>query len=245
MNPRLTYLTQLTSIFPTNDGQKEKNKEIHYAWILEYKQIFAKPYSNAHISHYIFPCSFSRSHLQMWSHLWKRFAQLRSSLYSCFTHLSRTLAGTIGGKINNVLNVACGSLLVTFLCLFSMQLRMAILSLPRVRIPGELNYLPTCLYISSLCIFFKHGVEHRWVVNGYFFRPAHFQDISTGWLPNSNLGRSCCPHNFQTSYEYLTNYQSEDSCAHEMVIQVPPIMLTSDPRMVSYFEQVVQSLSNT
>jgi hypothetical protein len=69
--------------------------------------------------------------------------------------------------------------------------------------------------------------------------------ISTGWLVDPNQGCSHFPHNNQSSHEYLDYYQSEGSCAHQMITQVPPIRLIMRPRMVIKFEHVVQSLLNT
>ena len=43
------------------------------------------------------------------------------------------------------------------------------------------------------------------------------------------------PH-IQPEYEYCTCNQSEISCARQMVIQVPSIMLTFEIRMVMQFE---------
>ena len=41
-------------------------------------------------------------------------------------------------------------------------------------------------------------------------------------LENPNQGHSHFPHHFQSSYEYLLHYQSEDFDAHQMVIKIPP-----------------------
>ena len=59
--------------------------------------------------------------------------------------------------------------------------------------------------------------------------------ISARWLANPNQGFSHFPHNCWNLYEYLILYQTEDLCAHEMVIWVVPIMLTIEPRMVIIF----------
>ena len=56
--------------------------------------------------------------------------------------------------------------------------------------------------------------------------------ISTRWLENPNQGRSHFPRNFWSSYEYLIQYQSEDSRARSMVMYVPPSKLTTEPRTV-------------
>ena len=42
--------------------------------------------------------------------------------------------------------------------------------------------------------------------------------ISMEWLANPSRGCSQFPHKFQSLYEYLVHYQSEDSCTHYMVI---------------------------
>lgn len=46
-------------------------------------------------------------------------------------------------------------------------------------------------------------------------------------------------------HEYFIHCQREDSLAHQVVIQAAPIMLTCDPRMLAYFEFVVQSSFDT
>ena len=68
------------------------------------------------------------------------------------------------------------------------------------------------------------------------------QAISMRWLADPNQGHSHFPHDFQSSYDNLIHYQSEESCSHLVVIYVSPIMLTIKPRMVSNFEHMVQSL---
>ena len=55
--------------------------------------------------------------------------------------------------------------------------------------------------------------------------------ISMRWLANPNQGHSQFPHNLWSAYENPTHYESGDSCAHWMVILIPPIMLIISFRM--------------
>ena len=59
--------------------------------------------------------------------------------------------------------------------------------------------------------------------------------MSTRWLANPSRGCRCFPHHSWRSYEYLIHCQTEDSCAHWMVMYTLPIMLTIEPRMVTIF----------
>lgn len=36
MDPMVSYLTWLTFVFPVVNGLQEKNKDIHYAWVLKH-----------------------------------------------------------------------------------------------------------------------------------------------------------------------------------------------------------------
>jgi hypothetical protein len=56
--------------------------------------------------------------------------------------------------------------------------------------------------------------------------------IRAGWLANPSQGCSQFPRN---SHEFLIHYQSEDSCAHQMLIHILPIMLTIELRIVTIF----------
>jgi hypothetical protein len=76
-------------------------------------------------------------------------------------------------------------------------------------------------------------------LNGHFFhdKPASHRiwkhTIIARWLANPNRGHSRFPHDFRSLYEYLSHYQSEDSHAHQMIMQVfSSYMLIIDPRMV-------------
>lgn len=61
--------------------------------------------------------------------------------------------------------------------------------------------------------------------------------ISARGLAKPEIHRACSiiPFNLRSLHEYLLHYQSEDSRSHEMVIDVPLIMLTIDPRTVNLF----------
>ena len=59
------------------------------------------------------------------------------------------------------------------------------------------------------------------VLDGYVFPACPLlvgyqtsNQISIGWLPNQYKGRSHLSHNFRSSYDYPSHYQSEDSHAH-------------------------------
>ena len=51
-------------------------------------------------------------------------------------------------------------------------------------------------------------------------------------MKNTITAHSHFPRKLWSSYEYPIQYQSENSQVHQMVIEVPPIMLTIQPRMV-------------
>lgn len=58
-----------------------------------------------------------------------------------------------------------------------------------------------------------------WALDGYFFQPAQLscdlkQAIGTIWLGSPNQSYSHFPDVFWNSYEYLFQYQSEDSCPY-------------------------------
>ena len=54
-------------------------------------------------------------------------------------------------------------------------------------------------------------------------------------LSNPDQGCYHFPHNFWSSYEYLTHHQSEYSFVHYMVTHVSPVMLTIEPSMITVF----------
>lgn len=63
-------------------------------------------------------------------------------------------------------------------------------------------------------------------------------------LAKPEIHRACSffPSDLRSLHEYLLHYQSGDSRSHEWVIDVPLIMLTIGPRILTYCEYIFQSL---
>ena len=68
--------------------------------------------------------------------------------------------------------------------------------------------------------------------------------ISARWLTNRNCAPSHLLHNSQSSYEYLLHCQKWRLLCSLSGHIGPPIMLAIEPRMISNFEHVIQSLLN-
>lgn len=60
----------------------------------------------------------------------------------------------------------------------------------------------------------------------YCFQEATFYDMkhatSMRWFANAKGGCIHFPHNFCSTYEYFIQHQSEDFCARQTVINIPP-----------------------
>ena len=71
--------------------------------------------------------------------------------------------------------------------------------------------------------------------------------ITTRWLANQNQGSSIWPYSllFESSYEYLIYYQSEDSHVHQMILWIPQLCWLLSLECLSYFEHTIQSLLKT
>ena len=81
------------------------------------------------------------------------------------------------------------------------------------------------------------------VLNGRFQLFLHFLydvkfAISARWLANPNYTRSQFPHDFWSSYEYVSHCQIEDSLSYLMTPQAS-LILTIETKSVADSERVV------
>ena len=77
----------------------------------------------------------------------------------------------------------------------------------------------------------------QWIL--FSLHPIHIGYETLNQFKRINKPKWCpqllLPYDVWSSYKYLISCQSKDSCAHEVVIQVLPIMMNVESRMVSIF----------